>query len=316
MQRMKHTLALASAAIAIAACSEYGPQGDAMPESGLPLTVTATIAGGPITRATVDGTWEDGDEAALWVQDDAEGIYRYKVSEDGIMTGNYLWPNKNVPLNIQAVYPYRAVSEGGKNLKDISWSVEQAQNEGNGYENSDLLCSEQLNSIYGGYTPFMNFYHQTAKVVVNVEDNDFLQNLGSNPDMTIKGVVTQGTFNPPISSNDDGIWTGEWTPGSESKDITPHVAAPATGYAATFEALVIPQPLASGKELFTFTVAGGGGNYGPFRYTLEDNAEWKAGYEYVYDITITAGSTGTTKALATPRTPRSMTYWKTDGIYH
>ena len=40
-----------------------------LPDGGQPLTLTATIAGGADTRATVDGDWTVGDEVALWVQD-------------------------------------------------------------------------------------------------------------------------------------------------------------------------------------------------------------------------------------------------------
>ena len=44
--------------------------------------------------------------------------------------------------------------------------------------------------------------------------------------------------------------------------------------------------MTAGTRLLTFTAEKGGTSYGPFYYTLQNNAEWKAGYVYTYDITV------------------------------
>ena len=44
--------------------------------------------------------------------------------------------------------------------------------------------------------------------------------------------------------------------------------------------------MTAGTRLLTFTAEKDGTSYGPFYYTLQNNAEWKAGYVYTYDITV------------------------------
>ncbi len=257
-----------------------------------PMEIRATIAGGADTRATVDGDWTVDDEVALWVQDESQGIYRYHVTDSrGSMTGNYYWSNKDVPLNIQAIYPYRAVGEGSTNLSNISWSVEKAQNEDKGYDGSDLLCSELI-SASGGYVPYINFYHQTAKIVVNVKQDGLPASINAGPnDITLtigeSDILTlNGTFTPTKSGSSDG-WFGTWRLGSTQGSITPHLATTTpTGCFATYEALVIPQNVSAGTRLFTFTAEKNGTSYGTFHYALQNDANWQAGYVYTYDITI------------------------------
>ena len=44
--------------------------------------------------------------------------------------------------------------------------------------------------------------------------------------------------------------------------------------------------MTAGTRLLTFIAEKDGTSYGPFYYTLQNNAEWKTGYVYTYDITI------------------------------
>ena len=243
----------------------------------------------------MDGDWTVGDEVALWVQDGngAEGIYRCQVTDNlRTLISNYYWPNKNVPLNIQAVYPYRAVTESSTNLSKISWSVQKEQNENDGYEKSDFLCSEQrLNVNYGVYTA-LSFYHQTAKIVVNIKKEGLPTSINAEPGdiaLTIggdNGLALNGTFTPPETISSDG-WLGTWTLGNTTGRIKPHLATnTVTGCIASYEALVIPQDVEAGTKLLTFTATKNGTPYGPFYYTLDNNITWNSGYVYTYDITI------------------------------
>ena len=86
----------------------------------------------------------------------------------------------------------------------------------------------------------------------------------------------------------DGRWLGTWTPGTTKGSISPHLAStPATGCFATYEALVIPQNVTAGTRLLAFTAEKDGTGYGPFYYMLQKDTEWKAGYKYTYNVTIT-----------------------------
>lgn len=296
MKKMKHIsllLATLVCTLGFTACDNNEDTSFSMQDG--PLEIRATIAGGADTRATVDGDWTVGDEVALWVQDGngAEGIYRCQVTDNlRTLISNYYWPNKNVPLNIQAVYPYRAVTESSTNLSKISWSVQKEQNENDGYEKSDFLCSEQrLNVNYGVYTA-LSFYHQTAKIVVNIKKEGLPTSINAEPGdiaLTIggdNGLALNGTFTPPETISSDG-WLGTWTLGNITGRIKPHLATnTVTGCIASYEALVIPQDVEAGTKLLTFTATKNGTPYGPFYYTLDNNITWNSGYVYTYDITI------------------------------
>ena len=247
------------------------------------------------TRTTVNNVWTVGDEVALWVQDESKGIYSYHVTDSqlGTMTGNYYWSNKDVPLTIQAVYPYRAVNESRTNLDNIPWSVQQEQDENDGYEKSDLLCSNQLSGVYYGNSVMLFFYHQTAKIVVNVKQDGLPESISDTTgdiSLTIgEGdlLTMDGSFTLPTAAGSDNRWLGTWTLGSAKGSIKPHLATtPTTGNFATYEALVIPQDVVTGSKLLTFTAGKDGTSYGTFYYTLQKDANWKAGYVYTYNITI------------------------------
>ena len=288
MRKTKHFLSLALSVLAFTACTQEDIS--TLPGGRQPLTLTATIAGGADTRATVDDDWTVGDEVALWVQED--GIFHYRVTDSrlGTMIGDYYWQNTGSKY-IQAIYPYDAVKEGSSDLQNISWNVKENQNEHSGYEDCDLLCSEQL-SVNGEYVPPINFYHQTAKIVVNVKQDGLPESINAEPGditLTIGGdnrLTLDGTFTPPINGGSDG-WLGTWTPGSTTGSINPHLATTTpSGCFATYEALVIPQDVAAGTKLLTFTATKNGIIYGPFYYALDNNITWNSGYAYTYDITI------------------------------
>ena len=142
-------------------------------------------------------------------------------------------------------------------------------------------------------TPALTFYHQTAKVVVNIKRDGLPESIGATPgdiSLTIgEGdiLALEGKFTLPASADGDGRWLGTWTPGTTKGSITPHlVTTPETGNFATYEALVIPQNVTAGTRLLTFTATKGTTIYGPFYYTLQNDAEWKPGHVYTYDIAI------------------------------
>ena len=201
MRKIKHILPLALAVLAFTACSQE--ETDTLPDSKLPLTLTATIAGGANTRATVDNNWAGGEKIALQVS--STKYYDYTVDRDGIMTGNYYWQDGD-NVNIQGFCP----SDQIKN--NLPCSVEMDQSTDDNFHNSDLLCSN-LASVYKNSTyNMLDFYHQTAKVIVNVTNGGYLSGGADNKvSMTINGLYTSATFTKPISMADNMIWAGTWT---------------------------------------------------------------------------------------------------------
>ena len=273
MKKTKHILFLTLAAFALAACTQ-----DELTNVTKPLTITAIIAGGADTRATVDGDWEIGDEVALWVQD--RGVFQYKVTNAklGTMTGYYYYQDSDNSSYVQAIYPYSAAT-GLQNFDSgILWNVKDDQNTTNNYEGSDLLCSN-LKTLSPDGTGMISFYHQTAKVVVNVTNDGYLSGAtDADVSMTIgenNNINLSGTFAPFRFGETAGEWNNLGTPGT----IIPRKATN-----THFEALVIPQTVSTGT-LFQFYV----GNVGPFRYTVPaEGITWNAGTKYTYNVTLKA----------------------------
>ena len=285
--------ALAALALSITACLQDELADDIrLPEGKYPLVIrSAALQTGISTSATVDGTWSTGERVALKVDGD-DATYTYTVeNSQGAMSGNYYWQT-TAPITVQGFYPYEAAAAA-------EWEVHSSQDIEENYYGSDLLVSPKEQITWEGKdNASLDFCHQTAKVVMNIVNDEFVASIGNAFDVTINGVVLSGTFNPPASGS-YGTWN---TDGRQASAITPHTAATTDGYAATFEALVIPQTISNGTDLFIFNVDG----YDPFIYVPGGDIEWKPGYEYTYTVTIAA--TGLSVSVA-----ESSIGWNTAG---
>ena len=235
----------------------------------------------------MDGTWETGETVALQVTDgDGTQWYDYTVDDRGNLSGEYYW-TKPCSITVQGLYPNIMVENNG-----LTWSVAADQSSDADYQSGDLLCSES-ETVSFGQTPALTFYHQTAKVVVNIKQEGLPESISATAgDITLTigegDILTMdGTFTLPKAADADGRWLGTWTLGNTTGRIKPHLATnTVTGCIASYEALVIPQDVEAGTKLLTFTATKNGTPYGPFYYTLDNNITWNSGYVYTYDITI------------------------------
>ena len=236
----------------------------------------------------MDNRWNGNETIALQVTDgDGTEWYDYTVDDKGNLSGEYYW-TKPSPITVQGLYPNIMVENN-----DWTWSVEEDQSSDADYQSGDLLCSESK-TVSFAQTPALTFYHQTAKVVVNIKSDGLPESISATPgdiSLTIgEGdiLALDGAFTLPKAVGADGRWLGTWTPGTTKGSISPHLAtATETGNFATYEALVIPQDMAADTKLLTFTAEKDDTGYGPFYYMLQNDTEWKAGYKYTYNVTIT-----------------------------
>lgn len=263
--------------LGLAACTQ--DESGMLPDGTQPLALTASIEGGTDTRATVDNTWSGGETMALQVN--GGDWYNYTAGASDYFTGNYYWQSKD-PIIVQGICPATAV-------ESTTWSVKSDQSSDADYQSGDLLASELTNVNYGS-TAHLTFRHQTAKVVVNVSREglpDAIDATAQDISLGIgedENILMDGTFTLP--TDDSGY--GTWTPGTTEGSITPHLSGTtASGCVATYEALVIPQTIRSGAWLLTFNATKDDASYGPFYYMLQNDTEWKAGYKYTYNVTIT-----------------------------
>ena len=271
--------------LAATACTQ--DDAGTLPDGTQPLTLTAAIEGSADTRATVDNRWNGNETIALQVTDgNGTEWYDYTVDDKGNLSGDYYW-TKPGSITVQGLYPNIMVESNG-----WTWGVEEDQSSDADYQSGDLLCSE-FKAVNFGQTPNLTFYHQTAKVVVNIKSDGLPESIDATPGdiyLTIgEGdiLALEGKFTLPASEDDGSRWLGTWTTGAAKGSISPHLAStPATDCFATYEALVIPQNVTAGTRLLAFTAKKGTTVYGPFYYTLQKDAEWKPCHVYTYDIII------------------------------
>ena len=242
------------------------------PPTGLTVAIPSS------TSSSVDGSWNTGEKVALKVDGD-DATYTYTVeNSQGAMSGDYYWQS-TAPITVQGFYPYEAAAAA-------EWEVHSRQDIEENYYGSDLLVSPKEQITWEGKdNASLSFYHQTAKVVVNVTNNGYLSGgTNDNVSMTINDLSTSASFTSPTTQTGT-IWAGTWSNHSNQKDITPHKAKTTSGYAATFEALVIPQTVSAESTLFQFYV----GDVGPFHYTVPtEGIAWQAGMKYTYNMTLKA----------------------------
>lgn len=248
-----YTFSALALLLAAAACT----QDDAvlLPEApeGIPMTFTAkglnpTAATTTGTRATVDGDWKGVTTVAIQIGSEVKA-YRVNPSADNLtVTLSSDDPHYWTGGSSVTVSAWCPYTEGETSIPAV---VVQADQSGDGYAESDHIGVADELLHYNGGTPTLAFTHRTARIVVKVSG----------------GTQTVSSVRLTNLSTADG------NPG----EIIAHDAG-----SGIYEALVAPQSVAQGAAFVTIATADGK----TYVYRLENNAEWNAGTEYEYGISI------------------------------
>ena len=215
------------------------------------------------TRTTADGTWEEEDAITLSI-DANTYTYQYEGT-DWTSSAPYFWQEGDAAISVSAY------SFGGKASGD--YAVQAAQQTGDGYQSSDLLYAPAVEVAHGEEAS-LTFYHQTAKVVVNLKKEGIMAENHAHG-VAIQGVLS-GTFTAPTGEETYGTWTNL----KESSSITPQSITPANSeYAASYQALLIPQTI--GDAFISITI-----DDKTYRYTPETGTTLQPGHVYTYNITV------------------------------
>lgn len=260
-------------------------QGEMLPEGKYPVTFTATgleISAAP--RATADGTWETNNEVAIQIGSD---VRKYTATGSGTNptlsaasgVTPFYWQSTDETKSVSAWY----FGTGYNAPLPKDWSVKTDQS-GNGYQQSDFLYAQTDIAFKG--TKQLTFYHQTAKVVVNIRNYGVASDPNKISSVSIKA-ITEGTFTTPLTGN-CGLSIGSHSTLSE---ITPFkLGSPNTNVVfdntksgetalVSYQALVIPQTLGTGTPI-EIKIEG----YDTFKYT--PNEILAGGTQYTYNLTI------------------------------
>ena len=172
------------------------------------------------------------------------------------------WSNN--PCDFYAVYPYQA-SVGS--MEQYPFALATDQN-GDGYEASDLLYARAENVSRSDGPVQMAFKHMMSKLVVRLVKGDSFE--GDIPNDVVAHVY-----------NTVGSCKVNWTTGSVEKDAfgaKPTITMKKISN-SLFEAVVVPQNLEKRTPLVELTMGG-------IAYLLEYSLSFRPGYVHYVDVTL------------------------------
>ena len=256
---MKRTTIHISAALALllglAACTQdeagflpEGAEGTPIVFTATGLNPAATATAG--TRAPVDGDWE--------------GVQSVAVLMDGTVKAYDVTPTTadNTSATLTSDEPYYWTNHN--NITVTAWwpyttgettppavKVAADQSARKDFEGSDFIVAEEQTVSYGN--PTLRFTHRTARVTVILTD------------YTEEQMFVRLT-------------------GLSTENGNPAVIAPHDKGGDTYTALVAPQTVAAGTAFIACTFNNGK----TFAYRMQGAADWQAGEEYTYTVSLAA----------------------------
>ena len=250
-----HLSAALALLLGLAACTQDelsspsgGVEGAAMTFTATGLNPAATAAAG--TRAPVDGDWEGVQSVAVLIGGKVKAYDVTPTTADHTSaTLTSTDPHYWADHNDRRVTAWWPYTAGETAMPVVK--VRQDQSTQDGYEGSDFIAAEEQAVSYAN--PTLRFTHRTARVTVA---------LTNRPEESMNVRLT----------------------GLSIENENPAVIAPYNKGGDTWSALVAPQTVAAGTAFITCTFTSGKS----FVYRMQKAAEWKAGEEYTYTVSLAA----------------------------
>lgn len=287
---------LAFAALSLAACTQDdGAEGTLLPEGMYPMTFSTAVEGLTVTRAnTAEGQWTAGDEVAVQVGDE---VKKYTPAADGTpvtlqaadAANPFYWQKTT-----ETVSAWYCGTGAYNEAQPRTWSVQPDQSDG-GYQQSDFLYAPATEIPFADRnSATLKFYHQTAKVIINILKAKAATDAGQIQSVVIgnnNNIALSGAYAAPSNGQTAGTWSDRNGTGT----VIPKNITPASGYLKSYAALLIPQQM-QGKQFIRITLGGNDYFYTP---AGQDDADLTGGQQYTYDITVTRNGLHVTAVGAT-----------------
>ena len=259
--RLIQLACLAAVTVSLMACSQDELLTSAE-GAGTAVTFTATGIAMPQveTRATVDGTWDDALSVAIKIGNAVKEYTATPYADEPnkanlvVVEGEtpFYWTTAAETKTVNAWYPYTA---GETTMPALV--VQQDQSIKANYLASDLLSATPKTVSYDDTA--LEFKHRTAKISIHLEAAVGSTATFANSQVLLYNLSTTNG-NPAnilcYSASDDG---------------------------SAHHALVAPQTFAANKEFLRLILADGAVH----NYVSDASIEFKAGYQYVFTITVT-----------------------------
>ena len=250
-----HIFAALALLLGLAACTQdeagflpEGAEGTSIVFTATGLNPAATATAG--TRSPADGNWE--------------GVQSVAVLMDGTVKAYDVTPTTADPTSatLTSTDPYYWTNHN--DITVTAWwpytagettppavKVKANQSAQKDFEGSDLIVADGQTVTYG--SPTLRFTHRTARVTIVL--TDYTEGLAS---VQLTGLSTKGD--------------------------NPDIIVPYDKGSNTYTALVAPQSVAAGTAFITCTFTNGK----TFVYKMKNAADWQAGGEYTYTVSLAA----------------------------
>lgn len=259
--------------------------GDAVIGFSVGSVMSVERQGSTRSTAAYNGTcaFSEGDRIAIRVSRNSvvEDVKLYEVQSDGSLecldTYPFTWRSLSDAVDIQA-WSYGDASTTKAAPEDSDYSLETNQ-QTNGYK--ELLYCNAPGTGYSANSITLNFYHQLARVVFNV--NHEATGTLSISSQTVGNTTSfpkTAVFSVPTGNNTVGTW--DFT-ASTYGTIIPKTESTQTGYQATYSAVIFPKTYAKSTQFFTVN-----NSDGDYVYNISENAGFTptAGNQYNYTVTV------------------------------
>ena len=237
----------------------------------------------PSTRSTIDGDWEGVQNVAVQVGNETKEytLTSFGDNKTATLTSDnpFYWTSTDETKTVEAWYPCESTT-----LPE-TWVVPADQSAGMPVD-KDFLHAYQTIPFSSRNEAELTFKHLLAKVVINIQQSDYLERYGGDLSVQLTNLLTTGE----VTHYADNISIhGDNSTGRNS--ITPHrLDTPADGVFASYEALVIPQPC-DPSSLSAIEVHVGDATYKVEISELTSlgfSYSFSANYVHTFDITVKA----------------------------
>lgn len=278
--------------------------GEPLPPGMYPLEL---IAGGlqavatPETRGTVDGDWDGVESVAVRVNKSRRSLkYEVKAAVDkktALLTPAAPLANDDTPFWWTSTTEEKLITAWYPNSEAVpaEWSVPADQSQGLSAD-KDFLYARKVASFYEQKDGVkMQFYHQLAKVVVNIRNTDFTADREITS-VKLDGVYLSGNYTALEEDIEEG-WPvqGSWEGTGKKEAITMNRMETAQDAdfgggtepaKASYTALVIPQP--TKDQDIRIKIGINGATYAWSLNNVLRFTQFEGGNQYTFNITVRA----------------------------